>query len=65
MSLRVSEPEAVARGHMHLVLEVHSMKYFVWGVHRVMEVHSMKYFVWGVHLHVLDLPAMLSLYLDR
>ena len=45
MSLLVSEPVAVACGH----------------VHNVLEVHSMKYFAFPVHLHVLDLPALLTL----
>ena len=44
MSPQVSEPEAAACRH----------------VYQVLEVHTMKYFAWGVHLHVLDLPALLS-----
>ena len=44
MSLWVLELETAACGHVHLVLEVQSMKYFAQ----------------EVHLHVLDLPALLS-----
>ena len=45
LSLWASEPVAVACGH----------------VHRVLEVHSMKYFAQEMCVHVLDLPALLSL----
>ena len=44
-NLWASEPVAVACGH----------------VHRVLEVHSMKYFAQEMFVHVLDLPALLSL----
>ena len=43
-SLLVREPVLAACGHVHSVLEVHSMKYFAL----------------GVHVHVLNLPAFLS-----
>ena len=44
-NLWASEPAAAACGHVHWVLEVHSMKYFAW----------------EMHVHVLALPAWLLL----